>query len=222
MGACAKCSLSGERSIFHFQMLKWLHPCDEIRQLRWIAKTALCPPTFAWMQLGMAHILGLPFCVFALLLFTCAYLFSLQMALTLQNTQQKAGINLEGINLNGSVSSSAWMQQNKETQYFMIINDWRTSHVTGADWQIKAGVTAVSSGKVTCEHQELPCLSLKLKPQLHEKMPDLRWNNVEEWHWANPALCLQRLWCWLCFNQASSNDTMHASCCEDQASIMKV
>lgn len=90
VGACVKCSLSGESSFFHFQMLKLLHflfsLCGEIRQLRWIGYSApLCPPhslecSLEWLT-SCAYLLALIsrnyiFRVFTLLLCTCAYLLS--------------------------------------------------------------------------------------------------------------------------------------------------
>lgn len=57
----------------------------------------------------------------ALLSCTCAYLLSLQMALTWQNAEQKKekdDATLEGINLNGGISSPAWIQQQEETRTF--------------------------------------------------------------------------------------------------------
>lgn len=108
------------------------------------------------------------------LLCTCAYLLSLQMALTLQNAHQKKmeDATLGGINLNGGISSPGWMQQKEETQPSVIRQRLEsfTCHrgwLTNQSWC--DGAPAVSSGVATCEHQGLSCLSLKLKGRLHEK-----------------------------------------------------
>lgn len=51
-------------------------------------------------------------------------------------------VTLEGISVNQGISSSAQMQQNEEMlqwgNLLWCINDWRSSHVAGADWRIKA------------------------------------------------------------------------------------
>ena len=115
----------------------------------------------------------------------------------------------------------AWMQQKGKTT-FCDPSATGDVHVTGADWQIKAGVMEL----------RLCLLALRLvniktcrvwawswKYDSVKKALDLRrmmWRRSAE---LTPLFVYGGLWCWLHFNQASSNAASWVSCCEIKLAV---
>lgn len=183
-------------------MLKLLHflfSLSVTAEVNCLQRSTLSP-TVTWMQLGMAHILCLLVssyqsklhfpCVYSALMHMCLSPFPSDGLDTTKYSAKKQTSLWRGLTWMEAYPLPLGYSRTKRTFYDrQWLENFTCRWLTNQSWC--DGALAVSSGNTTCEHQGLPCLSLKLKQRLHEKMPDLRWDNVDERHCANPALCLQ-------------------------------
>lgn len=182
--ACVKCSFSGKSSILYFQTLKcFFYLCGNktswvelLTALYFVLHLRLNAP-----QKGLRLVVhslalisrGYVFRMFTLLLCTCAYLLSLQMALTLQNAQQnKRKTPLwRGLTWMETYPLPLGCSRRKRHNLLWSVSDWRTSHVIGADWQIKAGVMELRLCLLALRLVNIKAFRVwvKLKERLHEK-----------------------------------------------------